>query len=169
MGKCNRLDKCGSHYTPKQYFTDNLHKQDKCSFIHLHRENERTNANRDSSRPAPPKPKVSVLPDGIVRATEGADSAHMRWIEHLYGTEHRNEIQSLYRTGGIKDAVIFWQRDIEGRVRTGKIMHYDEWSGKRLKIEKVLLKQMNSTLYFVFLSLVPSLTIRSCSRCLQVG
>ena len=86
-------------------------------------------------KPAPPKPKVSVLPDGIVRAAEGADSAHMRWIEHFYGTEHRKQIQSLYRTGGIKDAVIFWQRDIEGRVRTGKIMHYDEWSGKRLKEE----------------------------------
>ena len=23
VGKCNRLDKCGYHYTPKQYFTDN--------------------------------------------------------------------------------------------------------------------------------------------------
>ncbi len=158
VGKCNRLDKCGYHYTPRQYFTDNPHKRenrDECSFVRIHRENERTNANRYSSRPAPPKSKVSVLPDGIVRATEGAGSAHMRWIEHLYGTEHRRQIQSLYRTGGIKDAVIFWQRDIEGRVRTGKIMHYDEWSGKRLYIEKVLLKQMNSTLYFVFLSLVP--------------
>ena len=26
--KCNRLDKCGYHYTPKQYFTDNPHKRD---------------------------------------------------------------------------------------------------------------------------------------------
>ena len=23
VGKCNRLDKCGYHYTPHQYFTDN--------------------------------------------------------------------------------------------------------------------------------------------------
>ena len=23
VGKCNRLDKCGYHYTPKQYFSDN--------------------------------------------------------------------------------------------------------------------------------------------------
>ena len=135
VGKCNRLDKCGYHYTPRQYFTDNPWKRDECSFIHLHRENERMNANRGSSRPAPPKPKVSVLPDGIVRATEGVDSAHMRWIEHTYGTVPRREVQSLYRTGGLMDAVIFWQRDIEGRVRTGKIMHYDEWSGRRLKQE----------------------------------
>ena len=29
VGKCNRLDKCGYHYTPKQYFADNSHKRDK--------------------------------------------------------------------------------------------------------------------------------------------
>ena len=29
VGKCNRLDKCGYHYTPKQYFTDNPHKRDR--------------------------------------------------------------------------------------------------------------------------------------------
>ena len=29
VGKCNRLDKCGYHYTPKQYFADNPHKRDK--------------------------------------------------------------------------------------------------------------------------------------------
>jgi hypothetical protein len=23
VGKCNRIDKCGYHYTPKQYYTDN--------------------------------------------------------------------------------------------------------------------------------------------------
>ena len=88
VGKCNRLDKCGYHYTPKQYFTDNPHKRDRglvedgslrpcgyhytprqyftdnpwkrenrdeCSFVRTNRENERKNANRDSSRPAPPE------------------------------------------------------------------------------------------------------------------
>ena len=28
VSKCNRLDKCGYHYTPKQYFTDNPWKRD---------------------------------------------------------------------------------------------------------------------------------------------
>ena len=28
VGKCNRLDTCGYHYTPKQYFTDNPLKRD---------------------------------------------------------------------------------------------------------------------------------------------
>ena len=56
VGKCNRLDKCGSYYTPKRYFTDNPRERDNvCSFVRKHRENERMNANRDSSRPALPK------------------------------------------------------------------------------------------------------------------
>ena len=28
VGKCNRIDKCGYHYTPHQYFTDNPWKRD---------------------------------------------------------------------------------------------------------------------------------------------
>ena len=28
VGKSHRLDKCGYHYTPKQYFADNPHKRD---------------------------------------------------------------------------------------------------------------------------------------------
>ena len=47
VGKCNRLDKCGYHYTPHQYFTDNPWKRDnspreeKFSFFQKHRENEK--------------------------------------------------------------------------------------------------------------------------------
>ena len=29
VGKCNRLDKCGYHYTPREYFTDNPRERDK--------------------------------------------------------------------------------------------------------------------------------------------
>ena len=29
VGKCNRLDKCGYHYTPREYFADNPWLRDK--------------------------------------------------------------------------------------------------------------------------------------------
>ena len=63
VGKCNRLDKCGYHYTPRQYFTDNPCKREnryECSFVRTNRENERTNANRGSSRPAQMKLKSEL-------------------------------------------------------------------------------------------------------------
>ena len=148
VGKCNRLDKCGYHYTPKQYFTDNPHKRDKylvedgslrpfadnpwreekrniCPFIQIHRENGWMD--KPSSRP------IYTIPESITLATEGGDSAHMRWIEGMYGSGARERVQRLYRTGSVEDAVIFWQRDTEGRIRTGKIMAYDEYTGKRIK------------------------------------
>ena len=130
VGKCNRLNKCGYHYTPKQYFTDNpwlREKGDVCSFVQIHRVNEQMNMNKPTPRP------ICTLPEGIALASEGGDSAHMRWIEGMYGTAERALVQRLYRVGGIEDFAIFWQRDIEGRIRTGKIMAYDEYTGKRIK------------------------------------
>ena len=41
VGKCNRLDKCGYHYTPRQYFEDNPWKKDvHRSLVHYDKENE---------------------------------------------------------------------------------------------------------------------------------
>ena len=38
VGKCNRLDKCGYHYTPRQYFDDNpWRRDDSCSNFQKHR------------------------------------------------------------------------------------------------------------------------------------
>ncbi len=43
VGKCNRLDKCGYHYTPPIYFENNpLLRDRECSFVLFYRENERT-------------------------------------------------------------------------------------------------------------------------------
>ena len=62
VGKCNRLDKCGYHYTPREYFTDNpwlREKEDVCSFVRKHRENERTNTNKPSLR------SICTLPEWV--------------------------------------------------------------------------------------------------------
>ena len=52
VGKCNRIDKCGYHYTPKQYFEDNPWlKEDKFSSFLFHRENEK----KKMKTPPPPR------------------------------------------------------------------------------------------------------------------
>ena len=58
VGKCNRLDKCGYHYTPREYFADNPHKRDnfrrsdeKCSFVRLHRKTNERTVNASASEP----------------------------------------------------------------------------------------------------------------------
>ena len=57
VGKCNRLDKCGYHYTPRQYFDDNPHLHDTDTYLHpwtdghLHGQND---------RPSTPNPHLFI-------------------------------------------------------------------------------------------------------------
>ena len=57
VGKCNRLDKCGYHYTPRQYFEDNPWLRDKeFSFFSQHRVRERKKK-ETPQLPTPPQPE----------------------------------------------------------------------------------------------------------------
>ena len=52
VGKCNRIDKCGYHYTPHQYFEDNPHLRDmSCSHVQIHRVCEHVNMNKPQLPP----------------------------------------------------------------------------------------------------------------------
>ena len=51
VGKCNRLDKCGYHYTPKQYFEDNPWLKDNCLFVQSNRGFKQTNKQKNRERP----------------------------------------------------------------------------------------------------------------------
>ena len=160
VGKCNRLDKCGYHYTPKQYFTDNPRKRDKylvedgslrpcgyhytpkqyftdnpCkrredfSFFLFYRENER------KKNTPPPRP-ICTLPEWVVERSlsNGVMPDHIKWLMNTYGAVETERVAKMYGIGSTQQgSTIFWQRDIEGRVRTGKIMAYDPITGHRLK------------------------------------
>ncbi|MBO7262926.1 MAG: hypothetical protein J6U93_00215 [Alistipes sp.] len=66
--------------------------------------------------------------------TNGAVSDHVQWLMNTYGEEETERVAKMYGIGAsMQGFVIFWQRDIEGRVRAGKIMDYDVVTGKRRK------------------------------------
>ena len=136
VGKCNRLDKCGYHYTPHQYFTDNPWKRDNfsreeksCPSIQLHRKNGWMET------PPPPKRASAGLPRRVLDATMSENCAYLAWLESRFGSDTALRIADEYYVGGIADRAVFWQVDGEGCIRTGKIMAYDEHTGKRLKGE----------------------------------
>ena len=122
VGKCSRLDKCGYHYTPKQYFSDNAWRDSGRSV---------ENTRKPTNQPSPPKP--SFLPEQMVATSMEQSSTHIRWLARKFGVEQAEKVRKLYRVGGFNDRVIFWQIDIYGRVRTGKIMAYNPDTGCRLK------------------------------------
>ena len=76
VGKCNRLDKCGYHYTPHQYFTDNPWKRDNspreeksCPSIQLHRKNGWMETPPPPKRWASPlffKQSTPILPRAVI-------------------------------------------------------------------------------------------------------
>ena len=128
VGKCNRIDKCGYHYTPHQYFEDNPHLRDMpCSHVQIHRFCEHVNKE-------PSNPHFDTIPEWIVEGSLQRGNAHVEWLRGVFNPIDVERVVGDYEIGGTREGhAVFWQRDTEGRVRTGKIMAYDPTTGKRLK------------------------------------
>ena len=151
VGKCNRLDKCGYHYTPKQYYTDHWwikregesgvvanENIGKCNNSNSNTPSQSVVANRNigfcnnsNSNKSP-----DTLSERYVEGAYARSSSHLEWLRANYGDEAAERIRAMYRLGATRDGrVVFWQIDTEGRVRTGKVMAYDATTGRRLKTE----------------------------------
>lgn len=63
-------------------------------------------------------------------------SNFIRFLFDHFSDEQIRNVTENYALGATKSKeVIFWQIDIQGKVRTGKIMQYNSQTGKRLKHE----------------------------------
>lgn len=127
VGRCNRESNCGYHYPPKQYFSDN---------IHLHIEiNRNPTIQQKILNPAP----ISYIPfESHKRSLSNyEDNNFVLYLKKLFGKEVTKQLIKQYHIGTSKkwnNSTIFWQVDISGKIRTGKIMLYDPVYGKRIKI-----------------------------------
>jgi len=127
VGRCNRESNCGHHYTPKQYFQDN-----NISF-------DIPQPKAYKPRPVTPQPKpVSFIPVEVFKASLKAHETNhfVQFLINLYGVEVASQLVSRYFIATSKHwngATVFWQIDIQGKVRTGKIMLYSPTTGKRVK------------------------------------
>ena len=154
VGKCNRLDKCGYHYTPRQYFEDNPWlREERCSFVRKHRENERTNTEHPHSEPPKSEERgFGLIPEWFARQTLGIECDYKAWLRRVAGASEAERIIRDYKIGGCStsvegyNAAIFWQCDIEGNYRTGKVMNYDPATGKRRKGSDQLIDWVHSTM-----------------------
>ena len=125
VGICNHYNSCGYHYTPKQYFIDNPQRGD-----------FEPRPTRVIQRPQPPKP-MGLIPVEWLNRTQSTDSNFVYFLTGLFKSlDNSTSIEELCRTyklGATKGKrVIFWQIDINGNVRTGKIMQYNPTTGKRV-------------------------------------
>ena len=122
VGKCDRADNCGHHYTPKQYFTDN----------HISFDNKKECAPRPQSTP---KPLPSFIDTELLKKTllNYEQNNFVQWLGGIVGEEKAGEAISRYFVGTSKNGgTCFWQIDLNGKIRAGKIIIYGK-NGHRRK------------------------------------
>ena len=124
VGICNRKNKCGYHYSPKQYFQDN---------------NISNKSNFSIPLPKkPPKPKTSYFNKNDMNKSVSSNKPNffVDFLIDLWSEETAHKLVRKYNIGTSTrwvGATTFWQQDINGKVRTGKIMLYNPLTGKRVK------------------------------------
>lgn len=127
VGRCNHESGCGYHYTPKQYFMDNPNKTNE------YKSNIRTNIIKPSIKDA------SFIPFSFVEKSASYNSTFVEFLCSLFDKDTLEsptieQLMSDYAIGAGKDrSIIYWQIDIKGNVRTGKVMNYDPANGHRIK------------------------------------
>lgn len=143
-GRCERSDSCGYHYTPSDFFKENP-------------DNKPKDFDKWAAVPAPPKREPSFIDETIFRqslkwyyknvftqfltSTFGVDAANIAIEKYKLGTA--NIAIKKYKLGTtIKGGTIFYQVDLEDKVRGGKIILYNiidsliNASGKDCKRDK---------------------------------
>ena len=144
VGRCNREDHCGYHYTPKQYFADHPEKSPINSRVgygegknNTHKVTPKMKA---QSKEVDNKPeRIDRIPKEYIIKSLGYDSNFIRFLlslfdRYLLECPTIQRLMSEYYLGCTKSGeVIYWQIDSANRIRTGKIMQYDPITGKRLK------------------------------------
>jgi hypothetical protein len=146
VGRCERLDKCQYHYPPKKFYADNPDRRDVSiavsppsvfrSFMpHVVHQPEAS----EIVLPAAQKVDVSYISDAAFRSSHVGYWKN-NFVQYLYtlgcdrAIVNRKILQYMI---GSSDhwpgATVFWQVDVQGRVRTGKIMLYHRTTGRRVK------------------------------------
>ena len=117
VGRCDREQKCGYHFTPKEYFEQTY---------------ERV------ARPVPPPLPTSYIDPPLVERSMShyADNRLFQFLSSQLGEGEALRLMQLYRVGTANHwpgATVFWQTDLHGRVCTGKIMLYNPTNGRKIK------------------------------------
>lgn len=138
VGKCDHINSCGYHYTPKEYFRDNpIAKEDLTGQQRIG--DSTATGVRPTVKSSPnPAPQISYLPSGWVdQSMQRFDINPLyRYLLTVTGKEKTDRLFKRYKVGTSRmwgGATVFWQIDINGNVRAGKIMGYDAKTGHRIK------------------------------------
>lgn len=124
VGRCDNQIKCCYHYKPRQYFKDN----------DIHNFQPVTLQKCNTSSPI----KTSYVPEESFKKSLSNYNKNnfIQFLNSKFDNEQVKQALVKYHIGTSKHwrgATVFWQIDLEGKIRTGKVMLYDPKTGKRVK------------------------------------
>jgi len=121
VGRCDRENNCGYHYTPGQYRKDNN--------ISFDTKKEYT------LKPAPkPHPIASYIDTDILKQSlcSYENNNFVKYLRDYFGAEVVSKAIERYFVGTAENGgTIFWQIDLQGKIRAGKIILYDTTGHRR--------------------------------------
>ncbi len=151
VGRCDHEQSCGYHHSPSDYFKDNPDVNSKDDWR--------------NEMPIRVSKKEKILPtfiDGklMEQTLRGYHINPLyQYLSDVFGKEETERLLALYKVGTSKKwngSTIFWQIDIDGKVRTGKIMKYDAKTGHRIKEPHSMVTWVHSEMK------ISNFTLRQC-------
>ncbi len=123
-GKCDREVKCGYHQTPKQYFESTGMANHLNVFM--------------ATPPAVAEAPPSFIDAATLKASRtGYDgNCLLKFLCTVFDAPVVNRLIDAYQIGSSAHwpgATVFWQIDLTGHIRTGKIMLYNASTGRRVR------------------------------------
>ncbi len=141
VGICNRASKCGYHYSPKQYFQDNPQY-----------EKSQPQPQPQSQPQSQPQPPTFINKTLFNNSLSNYNSNNfIKYLDTIFDKETVNRSIIIYKIGTSSryngGTTIFWQVDIQGNIRTGKLIKYNAITGKRQKKPYVATNWVHATEY----------------------
>ena len=130
VGICDHINSCGYHYSPKAFFADHPDMNTSSGF------------DRYRVIPQRQKPVELFLPSYVSKdimtqtMTNYESNPLFLYLSGIWGEVKTAQLMTHYNVGTSKKwggSAVFWQVDIKGLIRTGKIMLYDSQTGHRVK------------------------------------
>lgn len=128
VGRCDHESSCGYHYTPRIYFKDKSIEIPKSENYSKSKYNAQCSTHKI----------ISYIDDNIVQATFSHYSLNPLFLffSKIFGHENAMKLFIRYRVGTASvwnGSTVYWQTDLNGKVRTGKVMDYNPENGHRIK------------------------------------
>ena len=143
VGKCDHEHSCGYHYTPKDYFREHpdFLSKDKLPY-----------PTRRNIQPKVVEKPISYIANTIMERSlshYGINPLY-QYLSKVFGEQETERLMKMYHVGTSYKwggSTIYWQVDKNDKVRTGKVMLYDD---KTDIVSKSHVLMLDDLLFFFF-------------------